>query len=60
MREGYAVNYSFDGKGYAAAEEEARANRRGIWQGRFESPQNWRHRHPYHAREREGPDRPKQ
>ncbi len=44
VREGYAVN-DFDG-GYAAAEAQARAARRGLWQGDFERPQDWRRRHP--------------
>ena len=45
VREGYAVNYSFDDEGYAAAEEEARIAGRGLWRGAFERPQDWRRRH---------------
>lgn len=45
VREGYAVNYTFDDDGYADAEAEARAAGRGLWQGAFERPQDWRRRH---------------
>lgn len=45
VREGYAVNYSFDDDGYAEAEQEARMSGRGLWQGAFERPQDWRRRH---------------
>jgi endonuclease YncB( thermonuclease family) len=45
VREGYAVNYSFDAQGYAAEEDEARAAGRGLWQGAFERPQDYRRRH---------------
>lgn len=45
VREGYAVNYSFDEEGYAEAEQEARMAGRGLWQGAFERPQDWRRRH---------------
>ena len=50
VRNGYAVNYARDGDGYAAAESEARDARRGIWQGSFERPQDWRRRNPRHPR----------
>jgi endonuclease YncB( thermonuclease family) len=46
VRDGYAVNYSRYTDVYLAAEREARAARRGIWQGRFENPEHWRHSHP--------------
>jgi endonuclease YncB( thermonuclease family) len=46
VRDGYAVNYSRYTDVYLAAENEARAARRGIWQGRFENPEHWRHRRP--------------
>lgn len=45
VREGYAVNYAFKANGYSAEEHEARKARRGVWQGAFEAPQNWRRRH---------------
>ncbi len=32
--------------GYAALEAEARAARRGAWQGAFEDPARWRREHP--------------
>jgi endonuclease YncB( thermonuclease family) len=34
------------GDGYVAAEIQARLNRRGLWQGEFEKPWDWRRRHP--------------
>jgi endonuclease YncB( thermonuclease family) len=44
VRDGYAVGY---GAGdYAAAEREAKSERRGIWAGHFERPQDWRRRNP--------------
>lgn len=46
VREGYAVNYRRYTSDYLAAEREARAARRGLWQGEFESPEDWRRRHP--------------
>jgi endonuclease YncB( thermonuclease family) len=46
VRGGYAVNYNRYTSDYAGAEQEARAARRGIWQGEFERPESWRHRHP--------------
>ena len=46
VREGYAVNYTRYTSDYLAAEREARAARCGIWQGEFESPEDWRRRNP--------------
>jgi endonuclease YncB( thermonuclease family) len=45
VRDGYAVNYDRYTSDYAGAEREARAARRGIWQGGFERPANWRRSH---------------
>lgn len=45
VREGLALNYSFDAPAYAGEEQEARAAGRGLWQGAFERPQDWRRRH---------------
>jgi len=42
VRAGYAVN--FMSGGYQAAEAEARGEKRGIWRGTFERPQEWRRR----------------
>ncbi|MGR7994823.1 thermonuclease family protein [Xanthobacter sp. ZOL 2024] len=44
VRQGLAVAYGRHG--YAAAEEEARAARRGLWSGSFERPQDYRAAHP--------------
>lgn len=44
VREGYAVDYRRYSDDYLAAEREARAAGRGIWRGRFERPETWRHR----------------
>ncbi len=46
VREGYAVSYTRYSYAYLAAELAARFARRGLWQGEFESPEDWRHRHP--------------
>jgi endonuclease YncB( thermonuclease family) len=42
VRAGYAVN--FMSGGYQAAEAAARSEKRGIWRGAFEQPQEWRRR----------------
>lgn len=47
VRAGYAVD--FMNGGYQAAEAEARAEKRGIWRGSFERPQDWRRRTPHGA-----------
>jgi|SRR5262245_1257273 len=46
VREGYAVNFALSSSGYPAAERDAQSARRGLWQGEFERPQDWRRRHP--------------
>jgi endonuclease YncB( thermonuclease family) len=43
VRAGHARDYGSRGR-YAAAEQEARAGKRGIWAGEFEDPQVWRRR----------------
>lgn len=43
VRGGYAVNYSRYTSEYAVLESEARAARRGVWQGSFDNPEDWRH-----------------
>lgn len=43
VRGGYAVNYDRYTSAYAALESEARAARRGVWQGSFDNPEDWRH-----------------
>ncbi|MHC3940176.1 thermonuclease family protein [Paenochrobactrum sp. BZR 588] len=40
VEQGYAISY-YD---YPAQEHEARLNKRGIWAGKFERPQDWRKR----------------
>jgi endonuclease YncB( thermonuclease family) len=43
VRGGHALDYARHGRGrYAAAEREARAARRGLWAGTFETPATWR------------------
>ena len=42
VRDGWAVSYG----GYRAEEAEARDDGRGIWQGPFEPPAEWRKAHP--------------
>jgi endonuclease YncB( thermonuclease family) len=47
VREGFAVSYARKpGDGYVAAEIQSRLSRRGLWQGEFENPWDWRRRHP--------------
>ena len=48
VRAGYAVD--FMSGGYRGAEAEARAEKRGIWRGTFEPPQDWRRSNPQHSR----------
>jgi endonuclease YncB( thermonuclease family) len=46
VRAGHALDYPQHSRGrYAAAQREARAARRGIWDGTFEDPQVWRRLH---------------
>ncbi len=47
VRAGWAINAAKIGEGkYAAAEEEARNAKRGVWQGKFERPTVYRFQHP--------------
>jgi len=43
VRDGHALNYGRYTSGYAGAEREARVARRGLWQGEFDNPEDWRH-----------------
>ena len=45
VRQGWALAYRQHGLDYIGAEAEAKAGRRGIWQGRFEMPEDWRAGH---------------
>ncbi|MFC3529497.1 thermonuclease family protein [Paracoccus mangrovi] len=42
VREGWAVAYRQYSTAYIAAEDDARTGQRGIWQGRFDMPWDWR------------------
>ncbi len=42
VREGWAVAYRQYSTAYIAAEDHARTGQRGIWQGRFDMPWDWR------------------
>jgi endonuclease YncB( thermonuclease family) len=45
VRAGHAVDYArHSGGRYAAAEQEARAAKRGLWAGTFDEPEVWRRR----------------
>lgn len=46
VRDGHALNYGRYTSDYAGAEREARAARRGLWQGAFDNPEGWRHARP--------------
>jgi len=45
VRLGWAVAYRRHSIAYLGEEAEARAARRGMWQGRFDNPQDWRDKH---------------
>ncbi len=45
VRAGWAVAYRRYSRRYGDDEDEARRARRGIWQGTFEKPWDWRERH---------------
>src|SRR5262249_6589844 len=46
VRAGHALDYPQHSRGrYAAAQNEARAARRGLWDGTFEDPAVWRRLH---------------
>lgn len=47
---GFAVAYSIYSQRYVAAEENAKAQKRGIWAGRFQLPWEWRQEHPQRSR----------
>ena len=42
VRSGWAIAYRRHGHDYVAAEADARKARRGLWQGEFEMPEDWR------------------
>ena len=42
VRSGWAVAYRRHGHDHVAAEADARKARRGLWQGEFEMPEDWR------------------
>jgi endonuclease YncB( thermonuclease family) len=44
VQQGWALAYVKYSSAYGQAEEEARTNQRGIWQGAFIAPWDWRHR----------------
>lgn len=47
VRNGFAVSQIFYGlRQFGVEEDAARAARRGLWSGSFETPQNWRASHP--------------
>lgn len=44
VHQGWALAYVKYSSAYRQAEEDARANQRGLWQGAFIAPWDWRHR----------------
>jgi endonuclease YncB( thermonuclease family) len=45
VRRGWAVDYTkYNGGRYHSEEQEARRDQLGIWAGRFDMPEQWRHR----------------
>ena len=49
VRLGWAIAYRQHGLDYVAAESQAKKARRGIWQGQFETPEDWRTKHRKNA-----------
>ncbi len=49
VRRGWAVVYLSHSREFAAAESRARKARRGLWQGLFDRPHNWRRLNPAQA-----------
>ena len=49
VRQGWAIAYRQHGLDYVAAESQAKKARRGIWQGQFETPEDWRAEHRKNA-----------
>lgn len=48
VRAGWAIDYRYFSKGfYAEAETQAREQKNGVWEGRFQQPRNWRKSNPY-------------
>jgi endonuclease YncB( thermonuclease family) len=45
VRAGWAIAYTRHGQDHAAAENKARAAKRGLWQGTFQAPEAWRNAH---------------
>lgn len=45
VRLGWAVAYTRHSKAYVREEEEARSDKRGIWRGTFDLPEDWRQIH---------------
>jgi hypothetical protein len=44
VQQGWALAYVKYSSAYRQVEEDARANQRGLWQGAFIAPWDWRHR----------------
>jgi len=42
VRSGWAIAYTRHGQDHAAAQDDARSARRGLWQGTFQTPEAWR------------------
>lgn len=56
VRAGWALAYRRHGLDHAAAEAEARAAKRGLWQGRFEQPEAWRNANRQGLMQQDGAD----
>jgi hypothetical protein len=44
IREGWAIAYLKYSSAYQKVEEDARVHQRGLWQGAFIAPWDWRHK----------------
>jgi len=51
VTQGWAIAYRYYSTDYVQQEQAAANAKRGMWQGEFESPWDWRHDHPRPARD---------
>ena len=47
VAQGWALAYRYYSSDYVSQEQDASRSKIGVWQGSFEPPWNWRHRHPH-------------
>jgi endonuclease YncB( thermonuclease family) len=47
VAQGWALAYRYYSSDYVSQEQDASRSKIGVWQGDFEPPWDWRHRHPH-------------